>query len=231
MNCEKCHELISDFLDGTVSQEDRSALSVHLEDCLSCAEVQNDLRSIVTFCESQRGIYDAPPNERAMWLRIRNVIEADNRQQAAAARKPAKKQSWLGRSWELSFGQLAAAAAAIVLVVSLSTIVGLRRWQSGPVAPGLSGADTLSASAANLRNRISQQQHAIDYWNKRVEYNKARWSPEMRETFDRNLKVIDEAVNTSFESLTKNPHDEVSEEMLNVALNEKLTLLKEFGDL
>ena len=53
----------------------------------------------------------------------------------------------------------------------------------------------------------------------------------MRETFDRNLKVIDQAVTASFDALSKNPHDEVSEEMLNAALNEKLALLKEFAEL
>jgi hypothetical protein len=31
--------------------------------------------------------------------------------------------------------------------------------------------------------------------------------------------------------LSRNPHDEVSEEMLNTALNEKLSLLKEFAEL
>ena len=51
-----------------------------------------------------------------------------------------------------------------------------------------------------MRDRVSQQQQLISYWNQRVEYNKARWSPEMRETFDRNLKVIDQAVNDSFDS-------------------------------
>ena len=133
----------------------------------------------------------------------------------------------------MSFPQLAASAAAIVLVVSLSTAVGLRRWQSGGInrAANPVASSQMDVAAANLRNRISQQQQAISYWNQRVEYNKARWSPEMRETFDRNLKVIDETVNTSFDALSQNPHDEVSEEMLNAALNEKLSLLKEFAEL
>jgi len=71
----------------------------------------------------------------------------------------------------------------------------------------------------------------IAYWNERVEFNKARWSPQMRETFDRNLAVIDQTVNDSLNTLTQNPHDEVSEETLNAALNEKLSLLKEFAEL
>ena len=76
-----------------------------------------------------------------------------------------------------------------------------------------------------------QQQQAINYWNQRVEMNKVRWNQGMRDTFERNLKVIDQAVNDSLNELNRDPHDEVSEEMLNAALNEKLALLKEFSDL
>jgi hypothetical protein len=126
--------------------------------------------------------------------------------------------------------QLAASAAAIVLVVSLGTAVGLRRWEnaqgSGPVASSRTNAGT-----TNVRDRMWQQQQAINYWNQRVETNKVRWNQEMRDTFDRNLKVIDQAVNDSLNELNRDPHDEVSEEMLNAALNEKLALLREFSDL
>jgi hypothetical protein len=232
MNCDKCEDLIGDFLDGALGQEDQATLNSHLEECLGCASVRNDLESLVGFCHTQRGLYGAPPNEKAMWMRIRNVIEAEA-MTGTAAPVPAGRNfwtNWLSRSWELSLPQLAAAAVVIVLIVSLSTAVGLRRWQSGSTVSTREVADP-TVSVANIRDRASQQQHLIAYWNQKVEFNKARWSPQMRETFDRNLKVIDEAVNDSFESLSKNPHDEVSEEMLNAALNEKLSLLKEFAEL
>ena len=234
MNCDKCHGLVSDFLDGALTEDEQQTLSVHLEECLECAGVRNDLQSIVGFCQSQRGEYAAPPNEKALWLRIRNVIEAEGTVAMATtqAASPSGWTSWIGRTWELSFPQLAASAAVIVLVVSLSTVVGLRRWQSGDVTATTGPQQmSLGVAAENLRSRISQQKQAINYWNERVEYNKARWSPQMRETFDRNLKVIDDTVNVSFDNLSRNPHDEVSEEMLNAALNEKLLLLKEFAEL
>ncbi len=238
MNCEKCQDLISDFVDGALSREDQLTLNAHLEECLSCADVRNDLQSIVGFCQTQRGQYEAPPNERALWLRIRNMIESGAGATSASAPAAVKQsggfwKNWAGRSWELSFPQLVASAAVIVLVVALSTIVGLRRYQSGdPVrATAQSGSNGMALAASSVKDRISQQQQLISFWNQRVEYNKARWSPEMRETFDRNLQVIDQAVNESFNSLTQNPHDEVSEEMLNAALNEKLQLLKEFAEL
>jgi hypothetical protein len=119
-----------------------------------------------------------------------------------------------------------------VLVVSLSTAVALRRYQIGASAgPPASSTGGAGLSVADVHERVSQQQQMISYWNQRVEFNKSRWSPEMRQTFDRNLQVIDQAVNDSFDSLSRNPHDEVSEEMLNTALNEKLSLLKEFAEL
>ena len=232
MNCEKCTDLISDFVDGSLSAQERNTLSQHLDECLSCADVRSDLHSIISFCQSQRGQYEAPPNDKALWLRIRNVIEADALAPAATPATTRSWTAWIGKTWELSFPQLAAATAAIVLVVALSTAVGFRRWQSSGVnSVGGPAMQSLSVTTETLRSRISQQQHAINYWNQRVEYNKARWSPQMRETFDRNLKVIDETVNASFENLSRDPHDEVSEEMLNAALNEKLSLLKEFAEL
>jgi hypothetical protein len=120
-----------------------------------------------------------------------------------------------------------------VLVVSLSTTVALRRYQSGVASTGVGGpsGQAVRVAATNVRERVSHQQQMISYWNQRVDFNKARWSPQMRETFDRNLKVIDQAVNDSFDALTQNPHDEVSEEILNAALSEKLSLLKEFAEL
>jgi hypothetical protein len=235
MNCEKCQELIGDLVDGGLSREDESTLSLHLEECLACVDVRNDLQSIVAFCQSHRGEYSAPPNAATLWLRIRNVIEAESPSLVAAAAqaRPAGKSfwsNWMSRSWELSMPQLAASAAAIVLVVSLGTAVGLRRWEnaqgSGPVTSSRTNAGT-----TNVRDRMWQQQQAINYWNQRVETNKVRWNQEMRDTFDRNLKVIDQAVNDSLNELNRDPHDEVSEEMLNAALNEKLALLREFSDL
>jgi len=228
MNCETCQELIHDLIDGSITQRDEFTLDTHLKECLDCDSVRQDLASIVGFCRTQRGQYEAPPNERALWLRIRNAIEADNSSRVTvnAGRRPSFFSRLMGHSWELSFPQLAAFTAAIVLLVSLITVVGLRRW-------GASASPTPvpQVEASNVNDRIWQRRQVIDYWNQRVELNKARWSPEMRETFDRNMKVIDEAVDNSLNELTRNPHDEVSEQMLNESLNDKLALLKEFSDL
>jgi len=228
MNCETCQELIHDLVDGSISRNDESILNTHLSECLDCDSVRQDLASIVGFCRTRRGEYEAPPNEQALWLRIRNVIEAEQGGQAVVHtdNRPSFLGRLLGRSWELSFAQLAGLTAAIVLLVSLTTVVGLRRLTTN--TPLVQSA---VADSSNVNDRVWQRQQVINYWNQRVELNKVRWSAEMRETFDRNLRVIDQAVANSLDELKRNPHDEISEQMLNESLNDKLALLKEFSDL
>jgi D-ribose pyranose/furanose isomerase RbsD len=102
----------------------------------------------------------------------------------------------------------------------------LRRWGGYGVPPAACHRLKLQ-----MCDRVWQRRQVIDYWNQRVELNKARWSPEMRETFERNMKVIDQTVADSLNELKRNPHDEISEQMLNESLNDKLSLLKEFSDL
>lgn len=229
MNCETCQGLIDDLLDGSISHSDESILNTHLRQCLDCESVRQDLAAIVGFCRTRRGEYEAPPNEHALWLRIRNVVEAEQRGQKVvqSESRPSFLGRLMGRSWELSLPQLVAATAAVVLLVSLTTVVGLRRWGTDvPVTRA-----TVVEASSTVNDRVWQRQQAINYWNQRVELNKARWSPEMREVFDRNLRVIDQAVANSMDELRRNPHDEISEQMLNESLNDKLALLKEFSDL
>ena len=228
MNCEICQELIHDLVDGSISQRDEFTLNTHLKECLDCESVRQDLAAIVGFCRTQRGQYEAPPNEKALWLRIRNAIEAEspsgNMGRATARRSFLDRL--MGHTWELSLPQLAASAVAIVVLVSLVTVVGMRRLGGYGATPA-----PARVQASDINDRVWQRQQVINYWNERVEMNKVRWSPEMRATFERNLKVIDQTVNDSINELNQNPHDEVSEQMLNEALNDKLSLLKEFSDL
>jgi len=230
MNCEKYQNLLSDLIDGSLTPRDCDEIEAHLKACPGCADARDDLHAIVEFCREHRGEYETVPNERAMWLRISNTIEAEMAAGKAVA-VPAGAGWWFrlaNRSWQLSFPQLATSFAAILIVAVLLTIVGMRFLNVGGFrTSGIPGG----VEASLVKDRYRQQQQVIDYWNKRVALNKARWSQEMRETFDSNMTVIDAAVNDSMGRLEKNPHDEVSEDILNAALSDKIALLKEFAEL
>jgi hypothetical protein len=231
MNCEKYQDLLSDFIDGSLATDAHRSVETHLDVCADCTEARNDLNTIVGFCLDHRGDYESVPNERALWLRISNMIEVSSTS-GSLTTVPANAGWWfrlMNRSWRLSFPQLAA-ATAIIIVISIVTVIGARNLNL--TGSGIRQAGLVPAlSGTSVKDRYRQQQQVIAYWNERVELNKARWNPQMRETFDKNLSVIDAAVNESMRQLTQNPHDEVSEEILNGALNDKAELLKEFAAL
>jgi len=233
MNCEKYQVLLSDFIDGSLAQSDHDSIEAHFSDCRACSAARGDLEAIVGFCREHRGEYDAVPNERALWLRISNIIESEL-SVASPTPIPSGAGWWfrlMNRSWELSFPQVAAAVIGIVIVVSAVTTLGLRRFNFGGGSGVQSAGPSLALNGSSVTDRFRQRQQVVDYWNQRVELNKQRWNPQMRETFDRNMSVIDAAVDDSMSRLKQNPHDEVSEEILNAALNDKLALLKEFSEL
>lgn len=238
MNCEKCQELLSDFIDGDLSVEDRRLLASHLEECLPCYSVLEDLEAIVDFCREHRGEYDPVPNSRAMWVRIRNTVESERQAASATATSSieGKDGFWarLGATkWQLSFTQLAATVSAIAIAVSIITTASISKLRATADRTETAGPDVSSStttSAADIDGRVRQQQFDINYWNQRVEQRKGRWSSRVRDAFEKNLSAVDRAVLESRQQLMQNPHDEISEEMLNAALNEKMELLKDFSD-
>lgn len=246
MNCEKCQELLSDFLDGVLTDEEHLALSAHMEQCLECFHVRRELDEIVSYCRETRGQYEAPPNERALWLRIRNTIESQPSALAAGAAASGTTRRarfglwsrWMDRQWELTLPQLAAAVSVIIIAVALGTAFSLQQVKNNSqqdaqsVAGNVQAGTTpgLKALTSDVDDRVRRQQIAIDYWYERVAQRKRRWNPQLREAFERNLNVLDQAVEDSRQRLKVNPHDDISEEMLNAALNDKMELLKEFSD-
>lgn len=236
MDCEKCSDLLGNFLDGTLDGEDGALFGAHLEECLGCACVRDEIRAIVSVAAESRESFVAPPNERAMWLRVRNTIEAElsAQQRAAAAAAGAsaarrERESFLARlmnkRWALSLPQLTAAVVAIVVGVSVITTVGLQRLATEQ-------AVKTDLSPARVAKKLNHDQLvAIEYLMERVEERKGRWNPRMREAFDRNLGIIDATVSDSLKELNESPHDEISEEALNAALRDKMELLREFSEL
>ena len=244
MNCEKCENLLGDFLDGTLSPNDSALFSAHLEECLTCGSVREELSTIVTAARALREEYVAPSNERAMWLRIVNTIESERgvapvaAAVAAAGGTPvsARGESFLARlmnkRWELTLPQMTGAVAALILAVSLATALGLQGLR-GTSEQTTANADTAAARADNgaYEEYTQRQLRALEYLRQRVEQRQAHWNPRTREAFQRNMMVIDQALNESLQELRRNPHDQISEEMLNVALRSRRELLEEFSEL
>lgn len=239
MNCEQCQQLISVYLDNELENKVRVEVQTHLTICAGCAKVCEDFAMILDFCDLEESEYTPPPNSKALWCRINNLIETEiaPELEREAAIKGGKKR----KSWQFSFSQVFASIMAIALFSSLLTIVGIKNfYAAGEVSantePSLFnralGKVGLIETPQQVRERrVKEQQATIDYWNQRVETKRATWNAHLREGFDRNLNEINQVVYEYDQILQDNPQDDLSGEMLDSALNEKMELLREFAEL
>ena len=196
---------------------------------------------ILDFCLLDETPDFVPPNSKALWCRINNIIETEIKPEIA--QEKAEEQVKTGRlRWQFSFSQVFAAVLGIALISSLLTIVSIKNYSahddnvSTNVAPTLVervlGKIGLAQTSEQAReNRIKEQQATIEYWNKRATVRRASWDKNLRDVFDRNLNEINQVVFEYNNILQENPQDDLTGEMLDSALNEKVELLREFSEL
>lgn len=255
MNCEQCQESISAFLDNDLDEVTSDNIRTHLAVCAECAKVCEDFAMILDFCHIDESEDSLPPNPKALWCRINNLIETEIQPEILEEKAQQQQQqqvskSWFARfwsnSWQLSFSQVLTSILGIAVISSLLTVVGIKNYAASNDIKGTSVAAVESPSffekvlgklgiietPQQLRERrIKEQQASIDYWTNRVEVRRTQWNNHLREAFDRNLSEINQAVFEYDKILQENPQDDISSEMLDSALNEKMDLLRAFSDL
>ena len=224
-------------MDSELDERQAASVREHLISCMPCGLVCEDLGTILDICETEGPSELVPPNAQALWRRIHNLIETE-------VKPPPPEPQNRGRFWRLSFLQVSAAVLCIAVVSSLLTVVAIRNYLRPPGAPTAESAASRSLVERVLGKvglvetpqqardrRLREQQAAIDYWNARVQARRQQWDRTTREAFDRNLQVIDESVNGYTMILSQDPEDDLSGEMLDSVLNEKMNLLRDFSDL
>ncbi len=235
---------MSAYLDLELDEASSEDVRAHLSVCLDCVGVCKDLANLI---DDSRPDEDGPlpPNPQALWLRINNIIEGEVNAEIAKENKAKVAElaaaATKGR-WHLSFPQLASALFGIALVSSILTFIGVRHYvqpnddfaqSSEPtVVDRVLGKLGLVETPQQLRKRkMEEREAAIAYWDKRVQLRRGQWDAHLRDAFDRNLNEINQAVSEYSLILEENPQDDLSGEMLDTALNEKMELLREFSEL
>lgn len=252
MTCEHCQELLSAFLDNDLDETISSGIRMHLAVCADCAKVCEDFAMILDFCQLDEFEDSLPPNPKALWCRINNLIETEIKPEIVEEKQPEPQiqQSWFSRfwnnSWSMSFSQLAVSVLGIAVISSVLTVVGIKNYNTRAEAASLTSAPTapptffekvmgklgiVETPQQARERRIKEQQLAIEYWKNRVAERRAQWNAQMREVFDRNLNELNQVVSEYDRILQENPQDEISGEMLDSALNEQMALLREFSEL
>lgn len=242
MNCEECQQQISLYLDGELDGQLSTDMRTHLTVCAQCAKVCEDFSAILESCRDGVPSEIVPPNSQALWRRINNLIESEVKEEVPMEEP---KKGWFSRGWNLTFSQVGAAVLGIALISSLLTIVGVRNYME-PSSDDFTSRSNASQTTFEKflskiglmetpqearQRRIKEQQAAIEYWTRRVAERRGQWDAKMREAFDRNLNLIDESVSEYTIMLQENPDDDLTGEMLDTVLSDKMDLLREFSDL
>ena len=230
MNCEKCQELLSEFLDGTLGHAEHAAVGAHIAACAMCDAAREDFHAIIAVAREARGQLFAPTDERALWLRVQAEVEAESRPARAAVAGAGFWSRLFGQRFELSLPQLAAGAAALVVAVASVTALGVRYASTGARPERAATVRRVVSDDLYPRTYLDSHEASLRYWEQRVEARRASWNPRMRASFDRSVYVLDQSVSDSLNDLRQNPHDELAEETLNAALRDKIELLREFGE-
>lgn len=224
-------------MDDEIDAVTASDVRTHLTVCADCALYCEDMASIVDVCTSEASTELTQPNSKALWCRINNLIESEPK-----AEPPVEQPH--GHRWRFSFWQVSAAVLCVGLISSVLTVVAIKSYiqpASGDLANSASEKTMIEKALSKIGlmespqqardRRLKEQQAAIDYWNARVQMRRDQWDRITRDAFDRNLKVIDESVNDYTMILQQDPDDELSGEMLDSVMNDKMNLLRDFSDL
>ncbi|MGH7742234.1 MAG: anti-sigma factor family protein [Candidatus Eiseniibacteriota bacterium] len=130
---------LSDYLDGAMSAEERSACGVHLDSCAECSRTLASLREVVAQAKALPA--------RAPVIDLWPGIEA--RLGSAAAPAPRVLRFRLPRHVHLSLPQALAAGFALVALSGGLMWWALRHETAGPGGAARGGARDLSASQLN----------------------------------------------------------------------------------
>ncbi|GIU81871.1 MAG: zf-HC2 domain-containing protein [Acidobacteria bacterium] len=239
MNCKDYQNLIIRFLsEDRLDESLQDVLQEHLLSCDRCAKYAEEVMLLLDFYARKQTLEDSfedsfeikEPNHHRIWRGVKNAIGKES-----ISTKSLKKQRF-------SFGRNVLAILAVALLSSTLTALLVANFVkpkesfeafSEPtfLEKALSYVGLLETPQQERLRRIKEQKALIEYWNQRIQMRQHQWNQKLREAFERNLSEIDQAVLECEKMLEKNPYDEVSAEMLDSAMREKLELLQEFAQL
>ena len=225
MDCDKCHNLLSDLIDDELSGDERRRLDSHIEECAVCNHTHADLDRIIRVARQNNEDSFAPQDSGALWLRIRESIESDVTWARDAHIPPAPTSAgWWSRvwnrSWEFTAPQVAGGFASLTGIAVLGALFGMSALRDSSVTGvaeqgseqpvissfGSSSFAPVTVATTATMNRTSYEEHVrrrqadIDYWRQRVEENKNRLPPRMRESLERTIVSLDQDVSLSLAS-------------------------------
>ncbi len=219
--------LLNDAADGTLADGDAGAVRAHLDGCGECAERVRDLRSLL---EDARRLSAPIEPERDLWTGIQARIRAESNE----VRFPVRTAGASARvgGWP---GPLRAAAAVALLLTGVAAGLLIARAERTP-------GEALATSAAgdqpvpvvtvdgprDLRSAVADEyENPLAELAAELERRRAQLPPEAIAEIERNLAIVDRAIDAARAAFDESPGDPVLPHMLHRAYGRKVELLEQ----
>ena len=221
---------LSAYMDGDLEPHETEALEAHLGECATCRGVLADLEEIVARAHALGG---SQPS-RDLWPGIAQAIRAEATRARAGAEGPARVIRFPGSPEPrrrdglfLTMPQLAAASVVLAVVSAAAT------WWAGVGLAG-SGASMASAVADTPATLVSQvaapspeMAEELATLESVLGEARDRLDPNTVRILEKNLGVIQRAIDESVRALTVDPNNPFLRDHLDRAYREKADFLRE----
>ncbi len=222
---------LSDYLNGDLQQAERLEVEAHLAACGECRTLLEELRAVVARAGDLED--SAPAND--LWTRIAQAIQAvpqeDEQVIDLSARIGGSHPVEVDRRVRLSVTQLV--AASVIMIMASGAIA----WSIRPMAPqagAVAGAETsavvLPASLAD-RPALAGYTQEVAQLEALIADHRDELAPNTVRILEKNLAIIDRAIEESSEALAADPGNEYLLEHLGRAFERKVDYLRDASDI
>jgi anti-sigma factor RsiW len=217
MSCERYHETIGAWVDGTLDVVERREIEDHLAVCAGCSALARDLERLRALAQNLDRL--TPPD--ALWNRIAAETEA-------SPRGPSR------RVWTVWMPLAAAAVVLLAVALSFWRPAGSSFGASTEAPPASASREEPEMSAVDLANSVEAELRLAEqhYENaiaglERLARDRQILDPQVAATLHRNLQVIDTAIGESRAALRAQPASDSAQQSLFDAFRTKIALLED----
>jgi anti-sigma factor RsiW len=219
MACERYLNAIHELIDGTLGQIRRAELELHLESCDDCRALADDLR-VIARASGSLGPMEPPAR---VWTQIAGRLRQEGLVRSSSA------STWRSRA-------VLPLAAALVLAVGASLFVVWPRSTAAPPASSQSATDpdatevpgnaepegAVQGIDAELTKTVGHLENAVEQATKLGD----SLDPQTKVEIQKNLLVINEAVEATRAALKNDPQDATAQQSLYETLKQKIQFLQ-----
>jgi hypothetical protein len=224
MSCHDYRDAIAEFVDGALDPATQRELERHVEGCPACRALVADLKTIQAAAFTLDRVELPPHLLPALQARLANEPLPSRRGQLAAFPvSRVARAAWL-------------AAAAALLLITTAGIMSLTRpaqphSEQAVVEPAATATDPVASVQAELQLATEHYEKAIQQLEQIARSDDSALDPQVAAVFQKNLQVIDQAIDESRSALQTQPASATVQEGLFDAMRSKVALLQQTVEL